>query len=40
MAIFYERGLILLFVNVITKLSKSASAGGTRPAVSKDTAGM
>ena len=33
-------GLILFFVNVITKLSKSASAGGVRPAVSKNTAGM
>lgn len=34
-----EEGLIIMFVNVITKLCRCAAAGGFCPADPKDTAG-
>ena len=34
-----EEGLIIMFVNVITKLCRCAAAGGSCPADPKDTAG-
>lgn len=37
---FVEEGLIIMFVNVITKLYRCAAAGSSCPAHPKDTAGV